>query len=153
MKKKILLSIILTVLLASVGCIHKASGPVTPMEKISTDWAVLAEFLQTAEAGTQAAVTSGVITTAQARPIIQFELQVAQNQQALTPVIQQGQTAITSSTALQSFLTSVGTQAQALVKLDVTNPKTQQPISADIAFITSLANVVIGDISALKGAA
>ena len=149
---KLKVVMLIAVLAMTCGCIHKASGPVTPMEKISTDWAVLGEFIQTAEAGTQAAATAGVITAAQARPVIQFELQIAQNHQALTSVIQQGQTAITSSTALQNFLTSVGTQAQALVKLDVQNPKTQQTISADITFVVSLANVIIADITALKGA-
>lgn len=150
--RKVKLIGLLAVIIVLAGCIHKASGPVTPMERISTDWAVMGEFLQVAEQGTQIAQTSGVITVAQARPIIQFELQVAQNHQALTPVIAQGQTAITSSTALNTFLAGVGTQAQQLVKLDVQNPKTQQTVSNDIQYIVTLTQVIVNDVTMLKGA-
>ena len=46
------------ILLASSACIHKTGGKVTPMERVTTDNAVLAQMINTVEQGTEAVVNT-----------------------------------------------------------------------------------------------
>src|ERR1700690_4178035 len=113
------------IMASTVGCIHKTSGPVTPAERIMTDNAILAQFADTAEQGTELAVTSGLMSTATARPIIMFESQFATTHEQITALLNQGLTA-TNLAQVQSLLTSLKSQAAVIVasgNIGIKNPK------------------------------
>lgn len=139
---------LLIVLASTVGCIHKSSGPVTPAERLMTDNAVLAQFADTAEQGTELAVTSGLMTTAAARPVIMFEGQFAATHEQITSLLNQGLTA-TNLAQVQILLTNLNTQAAAIIasgSIGIKNPKTQQTISGDINTIIAFTQAVLTDI-------
>ncbi len=145
MKRKLVV-LLLGVMLAS-GCIHK-STPVTPWERIMTDNALVAQFADTAEQGTEVAVTSGLLSTAQARPVITFEAQFADAHKKITAILAQGP-GTADLTQVKVLLESLRTQGVALVgsgDIGVKNPKTQQTINADLNNIVNLTEAVISDI-------
>lgn len=152
MRKKRFSAIILAVILATVGCIHKTGGSVTPQERLMTDNAILAQFVNTVKQGTEAAVTSGLLSTAQARPVITFEGQFADTHKQITALLNQGLTT-TNLTQVQSLLTNLKTTADALVasgSIGVKNPKTQMTITADINNIIALTQAVLTDIQVFQ---
>lgn len=140
-------------LLATVGCIHKASGPVTPWERVTTTNAILAQLIQTAEQGTVAVQVSGLITAQQAAPILNFYSQAAQIQLQINGVLAQTPSA-SNVPQLQSLVNSIATASQSLVNsgaVGVKNPKSQQTIGADIQAVVSSANVILTAYQAAVG--
>ena len=141
-KQAVLLVVILAVNLA---CIHKASGPVTPWEKVTTENAILAQAINTVTHGTIAVQNSGLITVQQASPILQFATLAAQDQKQLTAILAQAPSA-TNIPAIQALVTQIGQSATTVVNsggAGVKNPKSQQTISADIQAIVTAANLVL----------
>lgn len=149
LRKRMASAIALAIVLAStVGCIHKSSGAVTPQERLMTDNALLAQFADTAEQGTELAVTTGLMSTSAARPVITFESQFATVHTQITNLLNQGLTAANLA-QVQTLLTNLNTQAAVLVasgNIGIKNPKTQQTITGDINNIIALANAVLVDI-------
>lgn len=148
--KKIL--VVVAACLALTACIHKTGGTVTPQERLMTDNAILAQFVNTAEQGTEATVTSGLITTVTARPIIAFEGQFASTHEQITKLLNQGLT--TANLAqVQTLLANLKTTADTLVasgNIGVKNPKTQMTITADINNIIALTQAVLTDIQIIQ---
>lgn len=132
------------------GCIHKAT-PVTPWERTMTDNALLAQFVDTAEQGTEAANASGVLSDDTARPVIKFESKFADTHEKITVILSAGPTAdLSQATAM---LEAFKTEGQALInsgEIGIKNPKTQMTISADLRNIVSLAEALIYDIQLAK---
>lgn len=146
-KKRIQLALILCVLLATAGCAHKVSGPVTPWERTMTDNAMLAQFVDTAEQGTELAVTSGALPTQTARPVITFESKFADVHKKLTAILALGPHADLSQATV--MLEQFKTEALALIasgEIDIKNPKTQMTISADVRQAVALAEAILSDI-------
>lgn len=145
------LALLLCAMLASVGCIHK-STPVTPWERVMTDNAILAQFADTAEQGTELAVTSGLMTTATARPVILFEDKFSVTHKQITAILAQGQ--LTANLPqVQVLLTQLQTEGDALVasgNIGIKNPKTQMTITADINNILALTRAVLTDIQVFQ---
>lgn len=141
-----------TLCLVLAGCIHKTGGVVTPQERLMTDNAILAQFVNTAEQGTEAAVTSGLISTQTARPVITFEDQFSQTHKQVTALLNQGLT--TANLAqVQTLLGNLKTTADALVasgNIGVKNPKTQMTITADINNVIALTQAVLTDIQIVQ---
>lgn len=142
----------LVICIALTGCIHKAT-PVTPWERVTTENAILAQLISTAEQGTMAVQTSGLITIQQAAPVLQFESQVAQIQLQINSVLAVAPTAQGLAT-LQPLIAQIGTASQALVSsgvVGVKNPKSQQTIGADIQAIVSSATLILSSYQAAIG--
>ena len=147
-KKRIQLALILCVLLASLGCIKKTGAPVTPWERIMTDNAILAQFADTAEQGTEMAVTTTLLTTMQARPVIIFENRFADTHKKITAILAQGP-GTADLAQVKTLLETLKAEGVAIVNsgnIGVKNPKTQQTINADITNIINLAEAVISDV-------
>jgi hypothetical protein len=138
--------------LGMLGCIHKATS-VTPWERVTTENAILAQLINTAEQGTVAVQTSGLITAKQAEPILAFESQAAQIQLQINSVL-----AVAPNTAgiaqIQSLVGQIGIASQALVNsgaVGIKNPKSQQTIGADIQAIVGSANLILASYQAAVG--
>ena len=152
MRKRCRTICVVVALVATIGCIHKTGGTVTPKERLMTDNAILSQFVNTAEKGTEAAVTSGLMTTATARPVITFEGQFVDTHKQITALLNQGLTT-SNLTQVQNLLTSLKATADALVasgNIGVKNPKTQMTITADINNIIALTQAVLTDIQVVQ---
>lgn len=113
-----------------------------------TDNAVLAQFIDTAERGTELAVGAGAIAIDEARPAIQFEAQAAEVHKKVTALLAQGHDTATLG-QVTILLNNLKIQADALVasgEIGVKNPKTQQSITADIDSIGTMVEAVVSDI-------
>ena len=150
-KRAFQLALMTCVFLATLGCIHKAT-PVTPWERVMTDNAILAQFADTAEQGTELAVTSGLLSTATARPVILFEDKFAVTHKQITAILAQGQ--LTANLPqVQALLTTLQTEGDALVasgNIGIKNPKTQMTITADLNNILALTRAVLTDIQVFQ---
>lgn len=151
MKKTLLLPIVLAI--ATVGCIHKASGPVTPKERAATYNAVLAQTNDTIEQGAEAASASGVITAAQAKPIIQFASQVATLHKQVTVIL--GQATVTTAdlasiSVLLDQIKSAGDQAIASGALGIKNPKSMETFKADLDALYSAADAILSALQQIQ---
>ena len=149
MKKLVVVFLMGTML----GCIHKPSGPVTAWERVTTENAVFAQTLDTTTQGVIAAQTSMLITTAQAKPILEFTSQVATIQQQINRILAQAPSSA-SIPVLQSLVAQINTSAQTLVTngaLGIKNPKSQQNIGADIQAIVNSAQVIMTSYAAATG--
>lgn len=147
MKLAMLLPLILL-----VGCIHKASGPVTPIERVTTDNAVFAQLNDSIEQGAEALAASGLLKPADVAPVIGFSGQVATIHQQLTAILGKG-TAVTAVdyTTAQDLVRQIQASAAQLVSsgaLGVKNPKTQQTVAADIQSLSNLASLLLTEIAA-----
>lgn len=141
------LAIVLCVTLVLAGCAHKTGAPMTPWERVMVDNALLAQFVNTAEQGTELAVTSAALSTDTARPVISFESNFADVHKRLTAILAQGPHA--DLTQAKALLEQFKTEALALVasgEIAVKNPRTQMSISADIRNAIALAEAVLSDI-------
>lgn len=141
------LSIVLSLCLVLAACGHKTGAPMTPWERVMTDNALLAQFVDTAEQGTELAVTSAALSTDTARPVITFESKFADVHKQLTAILAQGPHA--DLTQAKVLLEQFKTGALALIasgEIGVKNPKTQMSISADIRNAIALAEAVLSDI-------
>lgn len=150
MKRKIQFGCLFLILALTTACIHKTGGVATPMEKAVTYNAALADADNTVERGAEACALSGVLTSVQVEPIIEWTARVAIIHEQITLTLQQGgmTTAnVASITALIDQLkNSVNTiQPQAL---GVKNPKSQQTFQADVANIFALADAVLNSLQA-----
>lgn len=150
------LSLAIILLLVSAACIHKASGPVTPMERVATDNAVFAQLNNSIEQGSEAVAASGFITPQQVAPVVAWTGRVAQIHQQLTAILQKGSTVSAADyTTIQALIGQVQASANALVEtgqLNIRNPKTQQTLAADITAVSNLAQALLTEIAAIKGA-
>ena len=152
-KRNVVRLLPILLLISLVGCIKKASGPVTPWEKVTTENAVFAQLLDTATQGTIAAQTSGLLTVAQTRPVLEFYSQTATIQKQLNTILAQAPSA-TNIPAVQTLVTQVNTAAQSLVgsgALGIKNPKSQQTIGADIQAIVNSVQVILTSYQAATG--
>lgn len=149
------LSLAIILLLVSAACIHKASGPITPMERVTTDNAVFAQLNNSIEQGSEAVAASSLLSAQQVAPVIAWTGQVAQIHQQLTAILQKGSTVSASDyTTVQALIAQVQASASVLVasgNFGVKNPKTQQTIAADITAVSNLAQALLTEIAAIKG--
>lgn len=147
------LPITILVLACSVACIHKTSGTVTPMERVTTDNAAFAQLVNSIEKGTEAAVSSGLLKASDAAPVIGWCGNAAQIDTQITAILGSSSTvSATNYASLQALVTQVSTSASTLVSsgaLAIKNPQTQQTISADINAATTLAQALLTEIQAL----
>lgn len=147
--KKLLILLVLTM---GAGCIHKPSGPITPVERVTTDNAVFAQLNNSVEQGTEAVSLSGLLKPTQAAPVIAFTGQVATVHEQITSILNKG-TAVTASdyatvAALVDQLKSSGTTLLASGSLGIKNPKSQQTISADLQSLLNLADLILSELGA-----
>lgn len=145
------LAIVLCALLVMAGCAHKTGAPMTPWERVMVDNTLLAQFVDTAEQGTELAVTSAALSTDTARPIITFESNFTGVHKQLTAILAQGPHADLSQAKV--LLEQFKTGALALIasgEIGVKNPKTQMSISADIRNAIALAEAVLSDIQLVQ---
>lgn len=154
MKLSRCLALCVVLALVSVGCVHKSNGgTVTPMERVTTDNAVLAQLVGAIEQGTEALVTAGVLKPAEAAPVIAWCGNAAQIDLQLTAILGKGlPVSLKDYAALQALVAQVGTSASTLVSsgaLAVKNPKTQQTVAADITAASTLAQGLLTEIQAL----
>lgn len=137
--------IVLTVL-CTTGCIHKAT-PITPWERVMTDNALLAQFVDTAEQGTELAVSSGVLSASTAKPVIRVESRFPDVHKKITAILAQGSGA--DFTTANALLDQFKADMQALIasgEIGIKNPKTQMSISGDLNNIVNLTKAVLADI-------
>lgn len=143
------------VLLATSACIHKTGGKVTPMERATTDNAVLAQMINTVEQGTEAVVTAHVIPAQTAAPVIAWCGNAAAIDQQVTAILAKGSTVSASDmTSLQGLVAQVESSATQLIQtsaLQIKNPKSQQTITANIQAAAALAETVLTEVQALQG--
>ena len=145
-------SLLLTVVMAlafSSACIHKASGPVSAKERAATFNAVFAETDSTIEQGAEAAASSGLLTNAQAQPIIAFTGQAASLHKQVTAIL--GQATITAGdlASIQALLLEIKAQGDAAIAsgaMGVKNPKSQAKFSDDLNSLYSAADAIISAI-------
>lgn len=146
MMKKVYRSVaVFSALVILAACIHKASGPVTPWERVTTENAVFAQSLDAATQGTIAVQTSGLITVQQAAPILQYEANAAQIQLQLNKILALAPDA-KNIPAIQTLVNQIASGANALVgsgALGITNPKSQQSIGSDLQSIVNSANLIL----------
>lgn len=145
--------ILVLALLATSACIHKTGGKVTPMERVTTDNAVLAQMINTVEQGTEAVVKSNLITAQTGAPVIAWCGNGAAIDQQVTAILQKGSTVSAGDYAsiqgLVAQLTSSSTQLVQTGALQIKNPKSQQLITADIQAAANMAQVVLTEVQAL----
>jgi len=152
MKKVITILVLSLSMAATPACIHKASGPVTPVERVTTDNAVFAQLNNSVEQGAEAVSISGLLTPAQVAPVIAFTGQVATVHEQITSILNKG-TAVTASdyATVQALVAQLQSSASTLVasgSLGIKNPKTQQTIEADIQSLSNLASLILSELGA-----
>lgn len=150
--KALLLPLVFT--LATVGCIHKTGGAVTPKERAVTYNAAFAQSTDNFEQGVELAVTTGALTTAQARPIIVFLGHEKDLHKQVTAIL--GQATITSAdlTSIGNLLDEIKKEGDAAIAsgaLGIKNPKSQATFKQDLDGIYALADVLLSSIQQLKG--
>lgn len=157
MRRSFAATAILLLCLSSPGCIHKpaSSGSVTPWERVTADSAILAQGNNSLERGTEAVVTSKLLTPVQARPVIEFTGQVAAIHQQMTAILQKGMLVAGSADAitLAALVSQVQTSGKTLVDsgaLGIKNPQTQQTVAQDIQLLVTLAAALLNDAQAIE---
>ena len=153
MKKRLLPVILLTALTAA--CIHKTSGTVTAWERVNINMAALAQINNDVAKGIIAAEQTGLISTQQAAPILNYQEIVAKNHAAFENILATGSNQATShSSEIQSLLEEIKNQGTTLIQsggLGVKNPKSQQTFTQDLQGIVSLTETVLEDFQLAKG--
>jgi predicted membrane-bound mannosyltransferase len=153
MKKRLLPVILLTALTAA--CIHKTSGTVTAWERVNINMAALAQINNDVAKGIIAAEQTGLISTQQAAPILNYQEIVAKNHAAFENILATGSNQATSHSAeIQSLLEEIKNQGTTLIQsggLGVKNPKSQQTFTQDLQGIVSLTETVLEDFQLAKG--
>jgi len=150
--KQLLTILVLSLGLISGGCIHKASGPITPVERVTTDNAVFAQLNNSIEQGAEAVSVSGLLKPAQVAPVIAFTGQAATVHEQITAVLNKGTSVSAADYAsVQALVAQIQSSAATLVSsgaLGIKNPKSQQTISADIQSLSNLASLILSELSA-----
>lgn len=137
--------LMLAVLLATTGCIHKTGGTVTPWEKVTTANAVLSQGINTVARGTIAVQQSGLITVEQAAPILNFTAEATRDHQSLTAILASKPNSANIA-SIKALIDDIGVEAAKVVNsgaAGVKNPNTQQNISADIREVTTAADAIL----------
>lgn len=147
-KKKLLpVSVLLLVIAITAACIHKSSGVVSPWERANVNVAALAQVNNDVAKGVIAVQRAGVISVAQAKPILEYQELVAKDHMALENILQAGpDNAKSRSAEITALLEEVKKQGSALIAsggLGVKNPQSQQTFTQDLQGIVNLAEVVI----------
>lgn len=153
MRKRTLAVIFLTAL--TTACIHKTSGTVSAWERVNVNMAALAQINNDVTKGIIAAQQSGLITTQQAAPILNYQEIVAKDHTSVENILATGSTQATSqSEKIQALLDEIKAQGATLIQsggLGVKNPKSQQTFTQDLQGIVSLAETVLADFQLAKG--
>jgi hypothetical protein len=141
------------VLSASLGCIHKTGGTVTPWERVHTYNATLAEANNTLERGAEAAVSANLLQPIQAAPIINMTGQVAVLHQQVTAILAQGQATAANVASVRAMVDQIKASLSALPAsaLGIKNPKSQQTFQADVTSIGTLADALLTALEAVGG--
>ena len=151
--RKALLVILLTA--CTAACIHKTGGPVTPWERVNVNMAALAQINNDVAAGLIAAQQTGLVTTQQATPILNYQEIVAKDHTAIENILATGSTQATTQAAqIQSLLTEIQNQGTTLIQsggLGVKNPKSQQSFTQDLQGIVNLTQTILADFQLAKG--
>lgn len=153
MKRLSLSTIILCVALTTACGIHKVGGAVTPWERVTTENAILAQLIQTANQGTQAVQASGLINAAQAAPVLNYFSQAADVQTKLNNILAQAPVAA-NIPQIQALVNQISLQAKDLITsgaLGVKNPKSQQTIGMDVQAIVNSANLIFASYQVATG--
>lgn len=150
-KVKIQLCVLLLVIAASAGCIHKTGGgTISAWERANVNVAALAQINNDVAKGVIAVQRGGAISVEQAKPILEFQELVAKDHMAIENILQAGvDNARSRSTEINALLEEIKKQGTALISsggLGVKNPKSQQTFTNDLQGIINLAQVVIGDL-------
>jgi len=140
--------ILLCVVFATVGCIHKTGGSVTPWEQVTTYNAALAQANNTAEQGAEAVVVSGLVSPSDMRPVIQTTGQVATLHLQITAILQQGTATAANVASVQTLVDQIKASIAALppTTLGIKNPKSQQSFYADLNSIGTLADSLLASL-------
>jgi hypothetical protein len=153
MKKQILLIILLTAFTAA--CIHKTGGPVSAWERVNVNMAALAQINNDVAKGIIAAQQTGLVTTQQAAPILNYQEIVAKDHAAIENILAAGSSQSTSRSAeIQALLEEIKSQGITLIQsggLGVKNPKSQQSFTQDLQGIVDLTETVLADFQLAKG--
>ncbi len=115
------------------------------------DNAILAQFVDTAEQGTELVNTSGALPDDVARPVITLEQKFADVHEKITAILNLGPSADLSKAA--ELLNQFEKDANALIasgEIGIKNPKTQMTISADLRNAVALADALLSDIQLVK---
>ncbi len=117
--------------------------------------AALAQINNDVTKGIIAAQQSGLITTQQAAPILNYQEIVAKDHTSVENILATGSTQATSqSEKIQALLDEIKAQGATLIQsggLGVKNPKSQQTFTQDLQGIVSLAETVLADFQLAKG--
>jgi len=152
MKSRLALALLLTA--TSIGCLHKASGPISPWERVNVNMAALAQINNDVAKGLIAAQQAGVVTAQQAAPILNYQEIVAKDHTALENILATGSAQAASHSAdIQALLEEIKNQGATLIQsggLGVKNPKSQQTFTQDLQGIVNLAEVVLADYQLVK---
>jgi len=149
------ISLAVLLLLATVACIHKTGGTVTPMERVTTDNALFAQINNSVEQGAEAVAASGLLTPQQVAPVIAWTGQVAQAHQQITAIMAKGDISAADLVSVQALVAQIQQSGLALVNsgtIGIKNPKSQQTISADVTAVTNLAETILAELTQIRGA-
>ena len=138
---------------STVGCIHKTGGTVTPWERVHTYNAALADANNAVEQGMEIAVSSNLLPTAQAAPVINMTGQVAMLHQQITSILAQGQATQANIASVKALVDQIKSSIAGLpaTALGFKNPKSQQTFQQDVANIGILADSVLTALIAVGG--
>ena len=153
MKKRLLPVILLTALTAA--CIHKTGGPVSVWERVNVNMAALAQINNDVAKGLIAAEQSGLVSTQQAGPILNYQEIVAKDHAAIENILAAGSDPATNQSAkIQALLTEIQNQGTTLIQsggLGIKNPKSKQTFTQDLQGILSLTETILEDFQLAKG--
>jgi hypothetical protein len=140
---------LIVLLAASVACIHKSSGPVSPWERVNVNLAALAEINNEVAKGIIAVQPAGTITVPQASPILSYQETVAKDHMAIENILSAGSSqAASRSLQIEALLNEIKDQGSTLIEsggLGVKNPRSQQTFTQDLQAIVNLAGIVLAD--------
>jgi hypothetical protein len=153
MKKGIVLIVVL--MAATVACIHKQSGPVSPWERVNVNMAALAQINDDVAKGIIGVQQAGTISAQQAAPILSYQELVAKDHAAIENILSAGSTqAGSQATQIQGLLSEIEKQGTTLIQaggLGIKNPKSQQTFAQDLQGVINLAGVILADYQLAEG--
>ncbi|HSS95618.1 MAG TPA: hypothetical protein VLK33_01235 [Terriglobales bacterium] len=153
MRQRAVLTIFLIAL--TTACIHKTGGPVSAWERVNVNMAALAQINNDVAKGLIAAEQSGLVSTQQALPILNYQEVVAKNHAAIENILAAGSNQATSqSEKIQTLLNEIQNQGTTLIQsggLGIKNPKSQQTFTQDLQGIVGLTQTVLEDFQLVKG--
>ena len=153
MKLKFQLALVLSMILATFGCIHKAGGAtVTAYEKAVTYSDMLAQTNNSIAKGVIAAQQQGLLTVAQTTTLLAVQQKIALDHKALTQILQAGtSTATSQATQVQNLLNDIRASINSLdfqsAGLGIKNPNSQQTFANDANTIFSFTDVILASLT------